>query len=569
MTKTRIKFGAISFRKIRENSNYYVDKTAFIEEFLDAEPHEASLFTRPRRFGKTLMMNMLNDFFDITQDSKSIFEGLAISKNKPLCDKWMNQYPVLFISFKEIEGRTFAQALNKIRLYVNSICKNFAFLLNSEAVDISDREDIETLKAKQGDEDLLANSLKILCSALHAYYGKPVIVLIDEYDVPLGKAQENGYYADMVDFMRGMLSPVLKDYNILQFGILTGCLRISKESAYTGLNNLWIYGISDVRFADKFGFTSKEVDDLLAVAGFSEKKDVIKEWYDGYRFGDDTEIYCPWDILQYIEELQAKPTSMPKAYWQNTSGNDIVRSFVDHCNVRDVRSNIDLLMTGGCIATRITEDLTYDRLYTKPENMWTVLYFSGYLTKASPEQMKKYGKAPDEGLTVLAIPNKEVLEIFASVIADWFDETVQDIDRTDLFKAFWGDDADALTELLCDQMEDTLSYYDAREDFYHALLLGLFTFTGWEVESNRESGDGRPDLVLRDKVNKRAAVIEIKRARSKKGLPGQAGKALLQIKKERYAAPLLKKKDWKVSIWGMAFFKKTCIVRVEAGSLQS
>ncbi len=563
-----LQVGSELFREIRENDYCYMDKTSFIEEFFSSAIKN-SLFTRPRRFGKTLMLTMLHDFFDISQDSKALFEGLAISKNRALCDKWMNQYPTVFITFKRTGGQSFEDALQKIRSRVSDICMEYAFLLDSSSVDETDREDLRTLKAKKGDKVLLSDSLKILCRALHAHYGKPVILLIDEYDVPLARAQENGYYPDMVGFIRDMLEEALKTNSSIRFAILTGCLGLSKESSYTGLNNLRSYGISDARFADKFGFTSNEVDDLLATAELSEKKDIIKEWYDGYRFGVDTEIYCPWDILQYIEDLQENPNAKPKAYWQNSSGNDVVHNFVDHCTVSNIRQKLDNLMTGGCIETRLTEALTYDRLYNKQENMWTVLYLSGYLTKASPEQMTKCGIAPDNELTALAIPNKEVLEIFASVIADWFDETVQDIDRTELFKAFWADDTNALTELLCDQMEDTLSYYDAREDFYHAFILGLFTFTGWEVDSNKEFGKGRPDIVLRDSKNKRAAVIEIKRTTSENELPGNAEEAIVQIKTNRYAAPLIRKKGWKVSLWGMAFFKKTCILRVEEGTLPS
>ena len=554
--------GGISFREIRETSCYYADKTTFLEEFFSTVPPKVSLITRPRRFGKTLMMNMLYEFFDITRDSKAIFEGLAISKNKELCSKWMNQYPTVFITLKDVEGLAFYDALTFYADAIGALCAQNKYLYDSPRVEERDKEKLRELESTN-DKNLLAKSLLILVRALHAHWGKPVIVLIDEYDLPLSKAQENGYYREMVSFIRSMLGAVLKDYTILQFGILTGGLRISKESIFSGLNNFACYGIADFDFADKFGFTSQEVDELLAATGCSAKKDEIKEWYDGYRFGDNKEIYCPWDILKYLKALKKNPAAKPKAYWLNSSGNDIVRNFVDHCNVKDVRSKLNTLMAGGCIATRIIEGLTYDRLYNKQENMWTVLYLSGNLTEASPEQMKKCGLHPEEGVSVLVIPNKEVLEIFASAIADWFADTVQDIDRTELFKAFWADDADALTYLLCDQMEDTLSYYDAREDFYHALLLGLFTFTGWEVESNREYGNGRPDLVLQDKANKRAAIIEIKRARSEKGLSGQAGKALLQIKKNRYAAPLLKKKDWSVSVWGMAFFKKSCVLRVE------
>ncbi len=557
-----LQVGNVTFREIRENDYCYVDKTAFIEEFFSSAI-KSSLFTRPRRFGKTLMMNMLKDFFDITQDSKALFEGLVISKNKPLCDKWMNQYPTVLLSLKEMEGDNFYEAMVEFSHIIERMCGDLSYLQESHLVGQQEKDTLAILGKVSKEKDVLTNSLVTLCRALYAHWDRPLILLIDEYDVPLARAQENGYYPEMVKFIRKLLGSVLKDSSILKFAILTGCLRISKESSYTGLNNLRCYDFSNVRFADKFGFTSKEVDDLLAASGCSAKKDEIREWYDGYRFGVDTEIYCPWDILQYIEDLQANPAAKPKAYWQNTSGNDIVRTFVDYCNVRDIRRKLDTLMTGSCIATRIIEYLTYDRLYDDAENMWSVLYLTGYLTKASQEQIKKCGMKPEPDQTVLAIPNKEVLEIFADVISKWFKKEVQNIDRSELFKAFWADDADALAKLLCDQMDDTLSYYDAREDFYHAFVLGLFTFTGWDVESNKEYGDGRPDIVVSDTKNKRAAIIEIKRGRSQRGLPGLAAKGIRQIRKNRYAAPLLKKEDWTVSLWGMAFFKKTCVVKVE------
>ena len=563
-----IQVGNVSFREIRENDYCYVDKTAFIEEFFSSAI-KLSLITRPRRFGKTLMMNMLNDFFDITQDSKAIFDGLAISKNKELCDKWMNQYPVVFLSFKDIEGLNFEEALGKVRSCISDVSNSFPFLTDSKTVREIDRLDLETINLKKAGKTLLSDSLKILCRALHAYYGKPVILLFDEYDVPLAKAYKYGYYPEMVQFIGNMLSGALKDYTIIQSGILTGCLRISGESILTGLNNFKCFGISNVRYADKFGFTSEEVDELLATTGFSEKKQEIKNWYDGYRFGKDTEIYCPWDILQYATDLQGDPEALPLPYWQNSTRKDIVRTFVDQCNAGDVKSKIDTLMTGGCIGTRLIENLTYDCLYESAENMWTVLYLSGYLTKASPEQMEKNGIKPDGKLTVLAIPNKEVLEIFATAISKWFDNAVQKKDRTELFKAFWADDTDAVTALLCDEMEDTLSYYDAREDFYHALILGLFTFTEWEVESNKEYGRGRPDIILRDTKNKHAAVIEIRRTTSEDKLSDKAEEAIQQIKTNRYAAPLIRRKGWKVSLWGMAFFKKTCALRTEEGRLNS
>ena len=566
-----LQVGNISFREIRENDYCYVDKTAFIEEFFSSAI-KTSLFTRPRRFGKTLMMNMLYDFFDITQDSKAIFEGLAISKNKALCDKWMNQYPAVLISLKEMEGDNFYEAMVEYSHIIERLCGDLSYLQESPLVGQQEKDTLACLGKVSKEKDVLTSSLMTLCRALHAHWNKPVILLIDEYDVPLARAQENGYYPEMVKFIRKLLGSVLKDSKILQFGILTGCLKISKESSYTGLNNLTCFGISEFDFDDKFGFTSEEVDDLLAQAGCSAKKAEIKEWYDGYRFGDNKEIYCPWDILQYLRTLKKNPAAKPKAYWQNSSGNDVVRNFVDHCETADVVNDLDTLMSGGCVVTTLTENLTCDCLYENAENMWTVLYLCGYLTKAGPEQLKKClqpGEEPDEGETILAIPNKEVLEIFADVISKWFRKEAQNIDRSELFKAFWGNNADELAELLSDQMEETISYFDARENYYHAFITALFTFSKWHVHSNKESGRGRADIVVRDKGNKHAAVIEVKRAKSEEELPVKAEEAIRQIKEKQYAAPLLKRKGWKVSLWGMSFFKKTCVLKVEEGVLPS
>ncbi len=563
----RLQIGCEFFREIREKDLCYVDKTRFIEEFLTSAPTKLSLITRPRRFGKTLMLTMLRDFFDIRQDSKALFEGLAISKNRALCDKWMNQYPTVFITFKRTGWQSFEDALEKIQSRISDICKENAFLLDSPSVDEADREALRTLKAKKGDKVLLYDSLKILCRALHAHYGRPVILLIDEYDVPLARAQENGYYPDMAELMRDMLEEALKNSQSVQFAILAGCLRISKESIFTGIDNIRFFDVSEPCGADKIGFTQKEVDDLLAAAGISVARDKIKERYEGYHFGDDTVLYCPWDILEYACDLQANPAAEPKNYWGNTSGNDVVHRIVAHSDLYDVRSKLDTLMRGSCIPARISENLTHACMYENADNMWTVLFFSGYLTKANPIQLRKCGVQAGAEVTGLAIPNKEVLEIFADAISDWFEDAVQDIDRTEIFKALWSDDAGALADLLCGQLDGTITWYDAREDYYHDFVKDMFTCTSWDYESDKWSCN-RPDLVLYDKKKKHAAIIEIRRATSEKELPSKAEEALLQIKTNRYAAPLIRKKGWKVSLWGMAFFQKTCMLRVEEGTLQ-
>ena len=564
MSRVRVKIGGEKFRVIRENSCYYADKTALIEDFLNGEPPEAFLFTRPRRFGKTLMMTMLRDFFDISQDSKSIFEGLAISKNKALCDKWMNQYPTVFVTFKGIRELTFEEALGKIRSRIGELCKAFKFLIDSSSVDETDREKLAALKAENSSKRHLADSLKTLCSALYAHYGKPVILLIDEYDVPLARAQENGYYSEMAVFIQDMLEEVLKTNDFLQFAILTGCLRITKESSYTGLNNLRCYGISDVRFADKFGFTSNEVDDLLSAAGFPEKKDVIKEWYDGYRFGDDTEIYCPWDILQYIEDLQAKATAKPKAYWENTSGNSPVRSFIGNTAFK-VSSKIEKLLADGYVTSSINEGLTYDSLYESEENLWTLLYLTGYLTTASPDMVNDCDASADG--QPLVIPNKEVKAIFLKTIKSWFKDTMQAMDRKPLFDAFWNGDSEGFQEKFSGILLKSISFHDYHENFYHAVLTGTFIGAGWEVTSNPESGLGRLDVLVKDEDNARAAIIEVKRSKTAGEMAKDAEDAIIQIKENKYVANF--EGDYKkIMFWGISFWKKFCEARAEEYSGQ-
>ncbi len=560
MSGVRIKIGGPFFRKIRENSDYYIDKTAFIEEFLNADPPEASLITRPRRFGKTLMMDMLCEFFDITKDSKALFDGLAISKNKALCDKWMNQYPTLFISFKDIDDLNFEDALGQVRLYMSDICKAFAFLIDSSSVDETDRDDLRTLKSKKGDKVLLSGSLKILCRALNAHYNKPVILLIDEYDLPLARAQENGYYREMVSFIRKMLGAVLKDYKILQFGILTGGLRISKESLFSGLNNFQCFGISEERFADKLGFTSKEVDDLLSATGFSEKKKDITEWYDGYRFGKNTEIYCPWDILQYISFLQDDPDTVPEAYWENSTGNEAIRSLIEHTDFY-VREKIEKLLDGGYVTCTIIKTITYDTLYASEDSLWTLLYQAGYLTRADPMKVKKHNACPVSTKTPLIIPNREVRTIFTQTIKSWFDDTMKLMDRKPLLDAFWNGDSKGFQEMFSDILLKAISYNDYHENFYHAILTGLFIGAGYSPESNNESGLGRADIIVTGPTWAHAAVIEVKYTKTESNMHKEAEDALSQIKKTKYVTAVKKYK--KIMLWGISFCKKSCEAKAE------
>lgn len=561
MPASNILIGGDSFRKIRDLGCYYVDKTGFLIELLSQTPPEVSLITRPRRFGKTLNMTMLQEFFDIRQDCKDLFAGLEVMGHEAICDTWMNKYPTAFLSLKPVEGQNFDHALEQAAAVMSRLCIEHEYLVNSPSVSVADKQELSALIFKQGSPSVLENSLITLSRALHAHWGKPAILLIDEYDVPLARAEQVGYYDEMVGFIRNMLGAALKTNPSLQFGILTGCLRIAKESIFTGLNNFKSYGISDVRFSDKFGFTPQEVDALLADTNFSDKKTVMREWYDGYRFGLGQEIYCPWDILQYVDDLQDNPKASPKAYWSNTSGNSIVRKFIGRTDL-NIGNKFETLINGGCVEAKIVENLTYDSLHSSEDNLWSLLYLTGYLTKASEEQLFNCGMVSDEEKTFLVIPNKEVRKIFTETIAAWFDDSIQKMDRQPLFEAFWNGNNENLSRIVSRILLNSISYHDYKEDFYHAVMAGIFVGSGYVVSSNSESGLGRADIIVRDTRNSRAAVIEVKHANSMAELSDLADAALQQINDKEYGAPLLGNYETVIH-WGMAFFQKKCLAKFE------
>jgi len=557
MSTTKILIGGESFRRIREENCYYIDKTFLLKELLSETPAMVSLITRPRRFGKTLNMTMLQDFFDIRQDSSKIFEGLAVSRNTALCEAWMNKYPVIFLSMKCVEGTRFTHALGQFQELISRQCIDATYLLQSEKIDPIEKEKLSFLKSGTGELHLLENALLTLCRALHAHWGKPAILLIDEYDVPLARAEEMGYYAEMVSFMRNMLGAALKTNTSLQFAVLTGCLRIARESIFTGLNNFKTFGISDTKFSTCFGFTSHEVDTLLTDAGLSHKKDVMREWYDGYRFGHAQEIYCPWDILQYVDDLQSNPNARPKAYWSNTSSNSIIRKFIGRTDL-NTNSKFETLLAGGSIEVEICETLTYDSLHSSEENLWSMLYLTGYLTRAQGED------AEDTDTTRLIIPNKEIRKIFIQSIRTWFNDSMKQMPREILLDAFWSGDGERFTQQLSRILLNSISFYDDHhEDFYHAVIAGLFIGCGYEVRSNHEAGYGRPDMVIMDRRNARAAVIEVKHADSLNSLSADAIAALHQIEEKAYDAAVREDVD-DVLHWGMAFFKKRCLARAQS-----
>ncbi len=563
MSGVRIQIGVELFREIRENSFYYADKTLLIEELLSGDPARVSLITRPRRFGKTLMMTMLQDFFDISQDSKAIFEGLAISKNKELCDKWMNQYPVIFFTLKTIENATFSAAIDQLVTLVRQIAIDFTYLLESDKVDESDKRIIQEFKDSKSSLSELQNFIVTLCRSLYAHWGKPAIVLIDEYDAPLAKAYKKGYYPEMVDFIRNSLEKGLKTNKFLQFAILTGGLMISKESLFTGIDNVQFLDVSEARFAGKTGFTQKEVDDLLADAGFSEKKDAIKAWYDGYRFGDGPKLYCPWDILQYLCTLKSNPDAMPDTYWADTSGNDAVRHLVGRadCNAME---EIEKLLSGGYVAVSISQTLTHDTMYASEANLWTLLYQSGYLTKADPRKVKSSDAGSDAGPdaeeTHLVIPNKEIRLLFIETIRELTSASIRAMDKKPFLDAFWNGDSKAVQDILSGILLKAIYYDKYYENFYHAVLERLIIEAGYAPEFRNKSSL-REDIIVRGPTWAHAAVIEVRYTRTEKSMPQDAERALRQIKKTKYVTAVKRYK--KIMFWGISFCPKSCIAKAE------
>jgi len=516
------------FAKIRDNGFYYVDKTGIIAELLSRQ-YEATLITRPRRFGKTLTMTMLEDFFDISRDSRSHFEGLEISKNTELCEEWMNKYPTVFVSLKSVEGLNFNNAFGAFRYLISELCTKYSFLGKSDKVDASDKAAFENLLYRRSDEDTLKNSLVLLSNMMKAHYGKPVILLIDEYDVPLAKASDGGYYSEMMEIIRAFLGNALKTNPSLKFAIITGCLRISKESIFTGLNNLVTDAITGDRFNEYIGFTQGEVEKLLADAELSDHVDEAREWYDGYRFGN-VEVYCPWSLLNYINALTSDPKARPRAYWANTSHNSVIYHYISR-KLAGVKADINRLMDGGILVTEIEENLTYDYLKSSPRNFWSLLYLSGYLTNADPKDV------PEElpyGSMALRIPNKEVRTIFQKSILEWLESYVEKIDRTEICGALWSGDCEKAQKLLSALLLKTVSYYDYRESFYHAFLAGLFAGDEYSVETNREYGFGRPDVVITDDDKQRVIVIEVKYAKTEGEIEEKLAEAQKQFADEKY-----------------------------------
>ena len=557
MNDLKIPVGVSDFAKIRNYKYYYVDKTGLIEDLLEKETAEVTLITRPRRFGKTMGMSMLDNFFDIRKDSQAIFEGLEISQNTELCSQWMNQWPVLFLSFKEVNGTVFDHAFNLLKFTLAQFCDDHAYLTESEKVTEEQKRIFRRLNDQTASLTDVQGALLVLMKMMRAYYGKPVILLLDEYDVPIAKASANGYYTEMLEVIRGMMSTALKDNDALRFAVITGCLRIAKESIFTGTNNFVSDTISSSHLNESFGFTQADIDQILKDADCLEHAADIKNWYDGYHFGD-LDVYCPWDVMNYLRDLQRNPKAKPASYWKNTSDNSIIRSFIDYRGAK-ISQKLETLLSGGYILQKVEEDLTYDYLHSSEENLWSILYLTGYLTRVREEDLP----APlPEDASALIIPNAEVREIFETTIQKWFDESAQTWNLTALFDAMWSGNAETLTAEINKLLYKTISYHDYKEDFYHAFLTGILAGSGCAVKSNREHGEGRSDIVIYHPDRPQVILFEAKYAKTLGGLQKSCAEALQQIEDRQYAKEFEDDYD-SVLCYGIAFYKKRCLVQIK------
>ena len=550
-----IPVGVSDFEEIRRNGYYYVDKSGLIGELLSTTGTKVTLITRPRRFGKTLGMSMLESFFDIRKDNKALFEELEIAKRHELCMEWMNQWPTVFVSFRQVDGLNFNSAYDMLTLVISELYKKHLYLLDSDKLDSFDKEIVKQLIQGTASAKDMKGSLMLLTRLMYQQYGKPVILLIDEYDVPVAKANRNGYYEEMLDVMKGLMQ-ALKDNQALCFAVITGCSKIAKESIFTGTNNFISDTITDSRLNEYFGFVQSEVDQILKDADVLDKAESIREWYDGYHFGD-FDVYCPWDVMNYLLELQRNPKAKPVSYWKNTSDNAVIRSFIDYAG-SNITGKLETLLAGGTIVQRVDENLTYDYLHSSEENLWSMLYLTGYLTKAREEDYN--GKLAD-GTVALMIPNAEIKEIFETTVVKWFDDSTKKCDRSTLFHAVWNGDSENLTKEMNVLLRRTISYHDYKEDFYHAFLAGIFTGAGYMVDSNKEHGEGRSDVVVYDPINSRVAVFEAKYTKSLDKLESECDAALQQIDDRMYAKEYEDDYD-QILCYGISFFKKRCMVKL-------
>lgn len=560
----RLPVGLDDFRKIRENQFYYVDKTKLIEQLLQ-NWGEVNLFTRPRRFGKTLNMSMLKCFFEIGTDV-TLFDNLYISERKELCEKYMGKYPVIFLSLKDVDGLSYEEAESAFVQLIGREAARFSFLRESTKLSDIEKKQYDAFSViKNGkywmDKGFLVSSLRVLSQLLCRFYGRKTLILIDEYDVPLDKAFQHGYYPQMVSLIRGIFGQALKTNEFLQFAVLTGCLRISKESIFTGLNNFKVYAADDVRYEEAFGFTNEEVEKLLTDYRLQNHFWEVKEWYDGYRFGN-ADIYCPWDVINYVDDLSGNDKAQPKAYWINSSGNDLVKRLIEKADTT-TRDEIEQLIAGNAVEKRIRLDLTYDEIDQRIENMWSVLFTTGYLTQTGSETNGRYR---------LVIPNKEVREVFILQIREWFEQVIAN-DRASTEKinrGFLEGKTEDIQQELTMFLGETISILDTRvrneekEIFYHGILLGILkNNSGWAVKSNRESGNGFADILIKPKNPDTGIILELKYAHSINDLDQACERALKQIKDRGYDQELWEDGRNDILAYGIAFWKKRCRVVVE------
>ena len=564
MVRKKLPIGIENFEEFSSEEFYYVDKTLFIKELLQ-NWGKVNLFTRPRRFGKSLNMSMLKCFFETGSDP-ALFEGLKIMQEKDLCEKYMGKFPVISISLKSVGGLQYDSAVAALRTVIGNEAGRFRFLRDSAKLDEDDKNSYNQLinvEVKGSSkytmpDDALIDSLKTLSLLLEKHYGQKTILLIDEYDVPLDKAFQRGYYDEMVSLIRSLFDNVLKTNDSLYFAVLTGCLRISRESIFTGLNNPKVHTLSDVRYDEYFGFIDAEVDELLEFYSLSSYKDVFRDWYDGYHFGD-TNVYCPWDVINYCDELLAAPSAPPKNYWANTSGNDLIRRMLKNANLT-TKNEVEELLNGGQITKRIKQELTYREIDDSIENVWSVLYATGYLTGMHVEQ-------EDADIFRLWIPNGEIRKLFYELVEDWFREvTRSDTSKISRFcAAFPAGDAVAIQEMLGDYLWDSISVRDTavrrnmKENFYHGMLLGLLQNQGsWLVRSNAETGEGYSDISIQT-PDRTGIVIELKYA-DDGNLEKACGEALGQIEEKKYVEGLKRRGTKKIIKYGIAFYEKECMV---------
>ena len=555
MERKKLPVGIDNFEKLRREDFYYIDKTGLIRDLLN-NWGEVNLFTRPRRFGKTLNMSMLKSFFEIGADP-ALFEGLAISKETSLCEAYMGKFPVIFISPKGVDGLTFEDAYERLRFIIRAEAFRMEYLAQSNKVSEKELQAfLRLLDEKDTKEDIL-DSIKTFSSLLYQHYGQKVVLLIDEYDVPLDKAFHHGYYREMVALIRGLFGQALKTNDFLQFAVLTGCLRVAKESIFTGMNNFDVNSIVDARYDEHFGFTNKEVLQLLSDYGLGEHAAEMKEWYDGYRFGY-ADVYCPWDVINYAKKLLADPKARPQTFWINTSGNDMVKRFVDKAEDKTTQQEIERLIDGEAITKAVQLELTYDEVDKSIDNLWSVLFTTGYLT---------FTGVTEDGRYKLVIPNREVREVFVRQINEWFKERVASDTKPmqALHRAFLNGDAEGVASGLTAIMGKMISVLDTKardaqkENFYHGLLLGLLrSEPTWLIMSNAESGEGFSDILIEPEDPDAGIVVEVKYAPTFRELDGACVKALEQIKERRYDERLRNEGREDILAYGIAFNRKRC-----------